>query len=149
MKRVFTTTSPEETLALGERIGSLLDGGEIILLNGELGAGKTLLARGIVQGMGPAPQTRVVSPSFTLVNIYNARLDIIHVDLYRLDSEEIAHLGLEDYMDRDHVLVVEWAERAFGFFRGATVDVVITHAGESSRDILISTGLPRMEALAG
>lgn len=56
MRRVFTTTSPEETLALGERIGSLLDGGEIILLNGELGAGKTLLARGIVQGMWPAPR---------------------------------------------------------------------------------------------
>lgn len=148
MNREYTTNSPEETLALGERIGSLLDGGEIILMNGELGAGKTLLARGIVQGMGPDSQTRVVSPSFTLVNMYNARLDIIHVDLYRLDSEEIAHLGLEDYMDRDHVLIVEWAERACGFFRGETVDIVITHAGECARTIVISTELPRMEALA-
>lgn len=145
----FTTNSPEETLALGARIGALLKGGEIILLNGELGAGKTLLTRGIVQGMEPDAQTRVVSPSFTLVNIYNARLDIIHVDLYRLDSEEIAHLGLEDYMDGDHVLIVEWAERACGFFRGATVDIVINHAGESSRNILISTGITRMEALSG
>lgn len=149
MRLEFTTASPEETLALGTRIGSLLRGGEIILLNGGLGAGKTLLARGIVQGMDPDPVTRVVSPSFTLVNVYHARLDIIHVDLYRLDSEEIAHLGLEDYMDRDHVLIVEWAERACGFFRGATMDIVISHAGDCSRDILISTELPRMEALVG
>lgn len=148
MKSEYRTNTPEETLALGERIGSLLGGGEIILMNGELGAGKTLLARGIVQGMRPDAQTRVVSPSFTLVNIYNARLDIIHVDLYRLDSEEIAHLGLEDYMDRDHVLIVEWAERAYGFFRGATVDIVITHAGERARNIHISSELPRLEALA-
>lgn len=147
MRYEYMSESPDETLALGERIGSLLGGGEIILLNGELGAGKTLLTRGIVQGMAPDSQTRVVSPSFTLVNIYNARLDIIHVDLYRLDSEEIAHLGLEDYMDRDHVLIVEWAERACGFFRGATMDIIITHAGENSRNILITTELPRMEAL--
>lgn len=148
MKRAFTTASPDETLALGARIGALLTGGEIILLNGELGAGKTLLTRGIVQGMDPDSSTSVVSPSFTLVNLYNARLDILHVDLYRLDSEEIAHLGLEDYMDGDHVLIVEWAERACGFFQGATVDVVITHAGEHSRNILISTELDRMEALS-
>jgi tRNA threonylcarbamoyladenosine biosynthesis protein TsaE len=148
MKLEYTTNSPEETLALGSRIGSLLSGGEIILLSGELGAGKTLLTRGIVQGMGPDSETKVVSPSFTLVNIYNARLDIIHVDLYRLDSEEIAHLGLEDYMDRDHVLIVEWAERAGGFFQGPTVDIAISHAGEYSRNILISTDFPGIEALS-
>lgn len=118
MRRKFSSHSPEETTKLGAQIGSLLSGGEIILLNGELGAGKTLFTKGIVEGMEPDTSAIVVSPSFTLVNLYNARLDIIHVDLYRLDSEEIGNLGLEDFMDTDHVIIVEWAQRACGFFGG-------------------------------
>jgi tRNA threonylcarbamoyladenosine biosynthesis protein TsaE len=149
MRCECTTHSPQETVLLGERIGSLLGGGEIILLNGELGAGKTLLTRGIASGLGLKAFESVVSPSFTLVNVYNAKLDIIHVDLYRLDSEEIAHLGLEDYMDREHVLIVEWAERAHGYFQGATADITISHAGEHARNILISTDLPWDQALCG
>jgi tRNA threonylcarbamoyladenosine biosynthesis protein TsaE len=92
--------------------------------------------------MDPETTTTVVSPSFTLVNLYNARLDIIHVDLYRLDSEEIGNLGLEDFMDTDHVIIVEWAQRACGFFQGTTVDITIDHAGENKREITISTQLP-------
>jgi tRNA threonylcarbamoyladenosine biosynthesis protein TsaE len=142
MRHDFISNSPEETYSLGTHIGSRLTGGEIIGLNGELGAGKTLLTKGIVKGMDPETTTTVVSPSFTLVNLYNARLDIIHVDLYRLDSEEIGNLGLEDFMDTDHVIIVEWAERACGFFLGTTVDITIDHAGEHKREITISTQLP-------
>ncbi|HVN72576.1 MAG TPA: tRNA (adenosine(37)-N6)-threonylcarbamoyltransferase complex ATPase subunit type 1 TsaE [Desulfomonilia bacterium] len=149
MKQEFISKSPEDTYSLGIRIGSLLKGGELILLNGELGAGKTLLTKGIVAGLEPHNPTTVVSPSFTLVNLYNARLDIIHVDLYRLDSEEIGNLGLEDFMDKNHIIIVEWAERVHGFFIGTTVDVTIEHSGESSRRITISAELPWIEYLAG
>jgi tRNA threonylcarbamoyl adenosine modification protein YjeE len=138
----FISNSPDETYSLGTRIGSRLTGGEVIGLNGELGAGKTLLTKGIVKGIDPDALTTVVSPSFTLVNLYNARLDIIHVDLYRLDSEEIGNLGLEDFMDTDHVIIVEWADRARGFLLGTTVDITINHEGEHKREITISTQLP-------
>lgn len=138
----LTSNSPEDTIALGEDIGSRLKGGEIILLSGDLGAGKTLLTKGIVKGMDPDASSNVVSPSFTLVNLYNARLDIIHVDLYRLDSEEIGNLGLEDYMDVEHVIIVEWAERACGFFSGTIVNITIGHAGDCRRKLTISSELP-------
>lgn len=142
MKQEYTTNSPEETLALGARIGAVLKGGEILLLNGDLGAGKTLLTKGIVEGIAPGTSSEVASPSFTLVNIYNAKLDIVHVDLYRLDSEEIGNLGLEDFMDKDHVMVVEWAERAQGFFTGDTVGITIDYLGERSRKITVTSDIP-------
>jgi tRNA threonylcarbamoyladenosine biosynthesis protein TsaE len=142
VRKEFTTNSPEETLALGARIGAALKGGESLLLSGALGAGKTLLTKGIVEGMAPGASSGVASPSFTLVNIYNARLDIIHVDLYRLDSEEIGQLGLEDFMDEDHVMVVEWAERAHGFFTGDTVEITIVYLDEQSRKITIASDVP-------
>ncbi len=142
MRQEYTTNSPEETLDLGTRIGVSLKGGEIFLLSGDLGAGKTLLTKGIVEGVTPGSSSSVVSPSFTLVNIYNARLDIIHVDLYRLDSEEIYNLGLEDFMDKDHVMVVEWAERARGYFMGDIVEILIHHLGEHLRKITITSDIP-------
>ena len=142
MRQEYTTNSPEETLALGARIGAALKGGEILLLNGDLGAGKTLLTKGIVEGIAPGTSSEVASPSFTLVNIYNAKLDIVHVDLYRLDSEEIGNLGLEDFMDKDHVMVVEWAERAQGFFTGDTVGITIDYLGEHSRKITVTSDIP-------
>jgi tRNA threonylcarbamoyladenosine biosynthesis protein TsaE len=139
MRKDFVTGSAEETFTLGRTIGSLLRGGEVLLLNGDLGAGKTLITKGIADGLQPGLSSLVASPSFTLVNIYNAKLDIIHVDLYRLDSEEIGQLGLEDFMDSTHVLVVEWAERAQGFFTGKVMEIAITYLGEHSRKISITS----------
>lgn len=131
----YTSTSPQETFALGKRIGRGLKGGEIILLQGDLGAGKTLFTKGIAAGLeSPDP---VVSPSFTLVNIYKARLDIVHVDLYRLESEQVGDLGLEDYMDQEHIVVVEWADVARSYFKGARMDVTIHYVDESSRRITV------------
>lgn len=129
------SNSPEETREFGRNIGKDLHGGEIILLHGDLGAGKTLLTKGIAEGLGIKGSLSVVSPSFTLVNVYKARLDIVHVDLYRLSSDEIHELGLEDYMDKEHVMVVEWAEKAGDFFTGKTLDITIEYISESSRRI--------------
>jgi tRNA threonylcarbamoyladenosine biosynthesis protein TsaE len=136
----FTSNSPEETKGLGKKIGEKLEGGEIILLHGDLGAGKTLFTKGLAMGLDMSEGPAVVSPTFTLVNVYKARLDIVHVDLYRLDFDEIFELGLEDYMDREHVMVVEWAEKARDFFAGAILDVTFAYTGESSRRIVLDTG---------
>lgn len=134
------TNSPEETRALGRKVGESLKGGEVILLHGDLGAGKTLFTKGVAQGLGASGKTAVVSPTFTLVNVYQARLDIVHVDLYRLGFDEVFELGLEDYMDREHVMVVEWAEKAEGFFSGALLEVNFQYEGETSRRITMETG---------
>jgi len=129
----YLSTSPEDTLSLGRGIGEGLQGGELILLHGELGAGKTLITK--AQGLGADPSIPIVSPSFTLVNIYKARLDIVHVDLYRLNSDEVFDLGLEEYMNKAHVMVVEWAEKAREFFSGDILELTLEYAGESKRRI--------------
>jgi len=133
VRQTCTTNSPDQTFELGRKLGEKLNGGEIVLLHGDLGAGKTLFTKGLAQGLGVEDPSSVVSPSFTLVNLYKARLDIVHGDLYRLDSDAVYELGLEDYMDREHVLVIEWAEKAGDFFSGDILDIIIEHVGESER----------------
>jgi tRNA threonylcarbamoyladenosine biosynthesis protein TsaE len=110
----YTSHSPEETLALGETWGREAVGGLVIGLTGELGAGKTQLARGVARGLGV--DGRVHSPTFALVNEYvGGRLALFHVDLYRLEKpDEIIAAGLEEYFHPAGVSVVEWAERWFG-----------------------------------
>lgn len=137
MRSEYFSNSPEETKNLGRKIGEKLTGGEILLLHGDLGAGKTLFTKGLSEGLGVKDPQSVVSPSFTLVNVYKARLDIVHVDLYRLDADEACELGLEDYMDQEHVMVVEWAEKAGDFFSGRTLEVTIEYEGENSRRITL------------
>ena len=105
--------SPVETFRLGEQIGHNLNGGELILLTGSLGAGKTVLAKGIMSALGYDPD-EVTSPSFTLVNLYNAKFDVYHIDLWRLGKETDASVavGLDDILENDKaVVVVEWAEK--------------------------------------
>jgi tRNA threonylcarbamoyladenosine biosynthesis protein TsaE len=103
--------SPAETEALGESWGRAATKGLVIALSGDLGAGKTQLVKGLARGLGIS--TRVHSPSFTLVNVYNGgRLTLFHLDLYRLETkEQILSAGIEDYLQPDGVAVIEWAER--------------------------------------
>ncbi len=135
------SNSPQETLALGRTLGGQLRGSEIILMNGDLGAGKTLLTKGIASALGIDENNPVVSPSFTLVNIHPARLELVHVDLYRLCSDEIYDLGLDDYMDEQHVLVIEWADVGRDFFKGPIIEIGISYTGAESRRITIKTEL--------
>ena len=96
---------------MAESIARSFQGKEVVLLTGELGAGKTVFARGIAAGLGLEDVNQVCSPSFTLVNIYQGRCPIFHIDLYRLEKDsEIEDLGWEDYLDQG-VIVVEWAEK--------------------------------------
>lgn len=107
----LTSRSPEETRALGEKLGALLQPGDVIGLEGDLGAGKTELVRGIALGAG-VPAGEVTSPSFALVNTYDGRLTLHHVDLYRLkDADELYAMGFDDLLQSNAAVLVEWASR--------------------------------------
>src|SRR5690348_15102532 len=109
----FVSSSPEETFNYGRQLGARLAGGEILLLSGPLGAGKTMLVKGICAALGIA-EDDVTSPSFTLVNPYDGRLRLYHIDLYRLDGgASAAHaVDLDDLLvDEQAVIVIEWPER--------------------------------------
>ncbi len=109
--RLVITDSEEETLNLARTMARRFKGREVVLLSGELGAGKTIFAKGIAAGLGLKEHHLVCSPSFTILNIYEARFPIYHFDLYRLEkSAEILDLGWEDHLGRG-VVIVEWGER--------------------------------------
>ena len=110
MKKI--SHSPEETLQLGRSLGGSLISGDIILLNGDLGAGKTHLTQGICYGVGLDESSYIRSPTFTLINEYQGKLPIYHIDLYRIDSlEEIYSLGLEEILFNQGITIIEWAEK--------------------------------------
>jgi tRNA threonylcarbamoyladenosine biosynthesis protein TsaE len=104
------THSEQETSAAGEQFAARLRAGDVVLLSGDLGAGKTAFVRGIARGLG-APDDEVTSPTFTLMQEYRGRLTLVHVDLYRLAPEEVGGLGLEESTDDPAVIAIEWAER--------------------------------------
>jgi tRNA threonylcarbamoyladenosine biosynthesis protein TsaE len=105
----FETCSEDETIELGRRIAAKLPRRAVVLLIGNLGAGKTTLAKGIVSGLGAAAVEEVSSPTFTLIHEYGR---VYHIDLYRLDrAEEVATLGLDEIFERDAVVLIEWGER--------------------------------------
>ena len=109
----WVTTNPDETFKLGEQIGVQLSGGEIILLDGPLGAGKTVFVKGLATALGIDPD-EVTSPSFTLVNPYDGRLPVFHIDLYRLDEGASAAeaVDLEEMLSNEQaVIIIEWAHR--------------------------------------
>ena len=110
MKKI--SHNPEETLQLGKSLGSSLIPGDIILLNGDLGSGKTHLTQGICSGVGLDEGSYIRSPTFTLINEYQGKLPIYHIDLYRIDNlEEIYSLGLEEILFNQGITIIEWAEK--------------------------------------
>ena len=133
---VTTTTSEAETEQVGEAFGRRVAPGALILLHGDLGAGKTAFVRGLARGAG-VPADEVSSPTFTIVQEYaGTRATIYHVDLYRLSPVEVEDLGLDDLIDSGGVVAIEWAERWPGRPRRA-IEVRIEHAGGDQRRIEI------------
>jgi tRNA threonylcarbamoyladenosine biosynthesis protein TsaE len=129
------TRSEEETRAVAKTLARGFKGDEVVFLIGDLGAGKTVFAKGLAAGLGLSDINQVCSPTFTLMNIYQARVPIYHLDLYRLaDTPEIRDLGFEDYIG-DGVIIVEWAEKID--FPMPAIKVRIEVASDDTRTITI------------
>ena len=126
---------------IGRAIGAHVSPGDIVLLSGSLGAGKTTLTQGIVWELGSSEFAR--SPTFVLVNEYRASVPVYHMDLYRLDTfEEVAGLGLDDYLYSDGVCVIEWADKAPGYFPERHLLVSIRSISDEEREFTVQSNLP-------
>jgi tRNA threonylcarbamoyladenosine biosynthesis protein TsaE len=136
--RSFETRSEEETIELGRKIAAGLPKHALILLIGNLGAGKTTLAKGIISGLGAAEPEEVTSPTFTLIHEYGGGR-VYHVDLYRLDTkQQVATLGLEEILDREAVVLIEWAERFPQLFPTERIEIRLEALSESKRQLTIN-----------
>ena len=135
----YMTNAPEETEALGEKLGKLLRPGTVLAYLGDLGAGKTAFTRGLARGLGC--RETVTSPTYTIVNEYlGGRLPLFHFDMYRLtSSDDLWDIGWEDYLDRQGVCAVEWSENVPEAMAGA-LTVRIEKLGDSVRRITIDGG---------
>ena len=133
------TKSPTETIEFGKKLGERLRGGEVISLVGELGAGKTHLVKGIALGVGAKESEKVTSPTFVLVNEYHGRLEVFHIDAYRLERErDFEMLGFDDFLYPGSVVIVEWANKVAGVLgRLNCIQITIRHAGENEREIAV------------
>jgi tRNA threonylcarbamoyladenosine biosynthesis protein TsaE len=133
-RKEFISKSPSDTWDIGEQIGRQAKPGELYTLYGDLGTGKTQLAKGIARGMGVADWEYVVSPSFTIMNVYEGRSTLCHVDLYRISGDEVAELNLEEFLETG-IVVVEWAER--GLLWECKMEIHIENSGENDRNIVM------------
>jgi len=121
---IIKTSSPEETGDFGALLGDLLRSGDVITLNGELGAGKTCFATGVARGLDI--NDRITSPTFTLINEYDGRLPLYHLDVYRLASpEELEDLGYEEYFYSSGVTLIEWAEQVEQYLPAERLEIFI------------------------
>ena len=139
MTREFTTKSAEETIALGRDLVPLLGPPKIVLLRGDLGAGKTTLVKGIAAGFQAASQEDVTSPTFTLVHEYRGpSATLYHIDLYRVDTpRELETLGLDDLMGDSSVLLIEWGEKFPRFERERNVEIGLERVAENERRVTV------------
>jgi tRNA threonylcarbamoyladenosine biosynthesis protein TsaE len=137
--RQLETHSPEETIERGREIGAALKPPVLILLSGDLGAGKTTLTKGLASGLGAAEEDAVTSPTFTLVHQYGRGLRVYHVDLYRVrDFEDLETLGLEDLFSSPAAVIIEWAEKFTLRTGWPTVRIHLEHISEETRRISVS-----------
>src|SRR5947208_10326811 len=136
----FVTHSAEETIALGRSLAGILSPPQLVLLRGDLGAGKTTLVKGIAEAFHAASEEDVTSPTFTLVHEYRSpRVNVYHIDLYRVDTQrELETLGLDDLIAENSVLLIEWGEKFPRFERERDVEIVLERVGESERRIRIT-----------
>jgi tRNA threonylcarbamoyladenosine biosynthesis protein TsaE len=145
----LTSNSPQETMALGRRMGAQLRGGEIFAICGPLGSGKTHLIKGIAAGAGARDRESVTSPTFVLVNQYAGRFDLYHIDAYRLDSvADFEMLGFDDFCYPESVVLIEWADKVEAALGGLDyIRVDLAHAGQRTRTIRLQN-LPEYLHLA-
>jgi tRNA threonylcarbamoyladenosine biosynthesis protein TsaE len=141
----LTTRNPEETQRLGQALGALAEPGDIILLAGVLGAGKTCLTQGLARGLGIRETTP--SPTFVLMREFAGRLPLYHMDFYRLEFNEIDDLGLDDYLYGRGVCVIEWADRGLAIMPAEHLLIDIEYRGENERWLRLRPRGAHYEAL--
>jgi len=136
----FITHSPEETVALGRKLPAILIPPKLVLLRGDLGSGKTTLAKGIAEGFRAASQEDVTSPTFTLVHEYRGPgVNLYHIDLYRVDTpRQLETLGLDDLIGENSVLLIEWGEKFARFVRERDVEIALERMGENERRVTVT-----------
>jgi tRNA threonylcarbamoyladenosine biosynthesis protein TsaE len=141
MAKEFTTHSADETIALGRELAKALAPPRLVLLRGDLGAGKTTLVKGIAEGFQAASQQDVTSPTFTLVHEYRGPgVNVYHIDLYRVDTpRQLETLGLDDLIASDSVLLIEWGEKFPRFVRERDVEISIERTGDTDRRFLVTS----------
>jgi tRNA threonylcarbamoyladenosine biosynthesis protein TsaE len=139
--REFTTHSPEETIRLGRELVSQLTPPKLVVLTGDLGAGKTTLVKGIAQGFQAAAEEDVTSPTFTLIHEYRGpSTTVYHIDLYRIESpRELDTLALDDLRSENSVLLIEWGEKFPQFQRERDAEIALERISESERKIRLSS----------
>lgn len=130
----YISKGPSDTITIGERIGSSSRAGQLYAIYGDLGAGKTQLVKGMARGIGVPDWEYVVSPTFTLMNVYEGTMTLCHVDLYRIDSGDVPDLDIEGFL-ASGIVAVEWAERTSWW--GGIIEVTIEITGEMERKIVI------------
>lgn len=139
--KTFNTHSAEETTDLGRSLASELKPGSIVLLRGDLGAGKTTLVKGIAEGFNAARAEDVTSPTFTLIHEYRGpEVALYHIDLYRIDTQrELDTLALDDLMTANSILLIEWGEKFERFSRERDVEIAIEHGGGDTRVVRVES----------
>lgn len=135
----YVTDSEDATVELGRRLArDTLPQRGVVLLTGNLGAGKTTLAKGIVEGRGAAAADEVASPTFTLIHEYGEPVSVYHIDLYRLDADaEVASLGLDELFDRDALVLIEWGERFLHLLPTRRTEIVIERTAPDERRVTV------------
>ncbi|MEF9951578.1 MAG: tRNA (adenosine(37)-N6)-threonylcarbamoyltransferase complex ATPase subunit type 1 TsaE [Clostridium sp.] len=134
---IYNTTSERETIALGEKIGRHLKKGDILTLNGDLGAGKTHFTKGIAAGLNV--EDYVTSPTFTIVNEYTGNIPLYHFDVYRIEYiEQMYDIGFDEYLFGEGVCIIEWSDIVKELLPNNTIDIVIKKLNEDNREIIIT-----------
>lgn len=137
MKNVFNSTSPQQTIACGKEFAEQLSSGDVVCLQGDLGAGKTHFVKGIAKFFGINP-AEVTSPTYTLIHEYSGAVDLYHFDCYRLKTaQEALEIGVEEYFYSDGVCVIEWPERIEGLIPPEAIWITIEAPDPSTRKFVI------------
>ncbi|PKL47377.1 MAG: tRNA (adenosine(37)-N6)-threonylcarbamoyltransferase complex ATPase subunit type 1 TsaE [Planctomycetes bacterium HGW-Planctomycetes-1] len=140
--------SVERTFEIGKRIGEMLEGGKVVCLTGPLGSGKTTLIKGIASGLGADKPSQVNSPTFVIVNEYQGRVNIFHIDAYRINKvSEFEALGFEEFIGPESIVLIEWADKVAQALKGQDcIYIDMQHNGQASRKMGIS-GLKNAQTL--
>jgi len=133
----FISRSPEETKNFGKILAKYLKPGDLVLLYGDLGSGKTTLIQGISEGLGVNPEVYITSPTFSIINLYEGKYPILHLDLYRLESEDLYDLGIWEYLSSS-ILLIEWADRLDQIPGEDFLEIHLNYIDINSREITLT-----------